>query len=199
MSGRTVRLTRNCLTCGNPFHIYNGYYIDKRPILYCSITCTNQKYPLNHNYFNPPLTPDKLITLGQFTATSHIQNDHTIIIRSDLQTITDIQTKINSNYPVIKSDQNKLKIKINSSQMVSDLSNYGIVHNPLYQEYIPYDILPGLLQTDCYKKVDGVQRFRTPSSKLAMEVCYLVGGEIITETFKDVPKGVLGIVYVVVW
>jgi hypothetical protein len=137
--------------------------------------------------------------LGQFTATAFIQNDHTIIVRSDLSTITDIQTKINSNYPVIKSDQNKLKLKISSSQMVKDLSSYGIVHNPLFQEYPPYDIFQGLLQTDCYKIVDGVQTFRTPSSKLAMEVCYRVGGDIITETFKDVPKGVLGCYWVVVW
>lgn len=199
MSGRTVRLTRNCLTCGNPFHIYNGYYIDKRPILYCSITCTNQKYPLNHTYFNPPLTPDKLLTLGQFIATGFIQNDHTIIIRSDQSTIDDIQNKIGSKYPIDKSDQGKLRLKISSSQMVQDLGEYGMVHNPMFQEFIPYDILEGLLRTDCYEMKDGVQKFRTPSSKLAMEVCYLVGGEIITETFKDVPKGVLGIVYVVIW
>jgi len=199
MSGRTVRLTRNCLSCGNPFHIYNGYYIDKRPILYCSITCTNQKYSLNHSYFNSPLTPDKLITLGQFTATAFIQNDHTIIVRSDEQTLKDIQTKINSNYPVSKSDNNKLKLKISSSQMVSDLSNYGIVHNPLFQEYPPYDILEGLLQTDCYKTKDGVQMFRTPSSKLSLEVARLVGGEIITETYKDIFRGVLGCEWVVVW
>ena len=199
MSGRTVRLTRNCLTCGNPFHIYNGYYIDKRPILYCSITCTNQKYPLNHTYFNPPLTPDKLLTLGQFIATGFIQNDHTIIIRSDQSTIDDIQNKIGSKYPIDKSDQGKLRLKISSSQMVRDLGEYGMVHNPMFQEFIPYDILEGLLRTDCYEMKDGVQKFRTPSSKLAMEVCYLVGGEIITETFKDVPKGVLGIVYVVIW
>jgi hypothetical protein len=132
-------------------------------------------------------------------ATSFIQNDHTIFVRSDLETITDIQTKINSNQPVIKSDNNKLKLKISSSQMVKDLSSYGIVHNQLFQEYPPYDILPGLLQTDCYKIVDGVQTFRTPSSKLAMEVCYRVGGDIITETFKDVPKGVLGCYWVVIW
>jgi len=199
MSIRTVRLIRNCLTCGEPFHIYNSYYIEKRPILHCSKTCKNQKYTLNHNYFNPPLTPDKLITLGQMVATSYIQNDHTIFVRSDLQTITDIQTKINSNQPVIKSDQNKLKLKISSSQMVSDLSSYGIVHNQLFQEYIPYDILPGLLRTDCYKIKDGVQTFRTPSSKLALEVCYKVGGQIITDSFKDVPKGVLGCEFVVVW
>ena len=188
-----------CQNCGTTFSVYNSYLVHKRPKKYCSLECINSKFSLNHNYFTPPLTPDKLITLGQFVATAHIQNDHTIIIRSDQSTITDIQTKLNSNYPVIKSDQNKLKLKISSSQMVSDLSNYGIVHNPLYQEYIPYDILPGLLQTDCYKTKDGVQMFRTPSSKLAMEVCYRVGGEIITETYKDVPKGVLGCYWVVVW
>jgi hypothetical protein len=46
---------------------------------------------------------------------------------------------------------------------------------------------------------DGVRKFRTPSSKLAMEVCYKVGGDIITETYKNVPKGVLGCYWVVVW
>ena len=199
MSGRTVRLTRNCLTCGNPFHIYNGYYIDKRPTLYCSITCTNQKYPLNHTYFNPPLTSDKLITLGQFIATGFIQNDHTIIIRSDQSTIDDIQTKLNSTYPIGKSDNGKLKLKISSSQMVQDLGEYGMVHNPMFQEFIPYDILQGLLKTDCYEMKDGVQMFRTPSSKLALEVSRLVSGQIITETYKDTFKGVLGCNWVVVW
>ena len=199
MSNRQVKLIRNCLTCGNPFDITNSYYIDKEPKVYCSYVCKNQKYPLNHTYFNPPLTPDKLITLGQFIATGFIQNDHTIIIRSDQSTIDDIQDKIGSKYPIEKSDQGKLKLKISSSQMVQDLGEYGMVHNPMFQEFIPYDILEGLLRTDCYEMKDGVQKFRTPSSKLAMEVCYLVGGEIITETFKDVPKGVLGITYVVVW
>lgn len=199
MSIRADNMTRTCLSCGNLFILKRTYYIEKRPAIYCSKTCKNQKYPLNHNYFNPPLTPDKLITLGQFVATSFIQNNHTIIIRSDQSTIDDIQSKLNSTYPIEKSDNGKLRLKINSSQMVKDLGEYGIVHNPIYQEFIPYDILPGLLKTDCYKIVNGVQTFRTPSSKLAMEVCYLVGGQIITETYKDVFKGVLGIEYVVVW
>ena len=199
MTNRQVKLIRTCQTCGKEFPITNSYYIDKRPVLHCSKTCKNNKYGTNHTYFNSPLTKDKLITLGQFIATGHIQNNHTIIIRSDQSTIDYIQSKIGSRYPVEKSDQGKLRLKISSSQMVRDLGEYGMVHNPMFQEFIPYDILQGLLQTDCYKKVDGVQTFRTPSSKLAMEVCYLVGGEIITETFKDVPKGVLGIVYVVVW
>ena len=199
MLNGTVKMTRNCLTCQKQFNIYRTYYIDKEPKVYCSYTCKNQKYSLNHSYFTPPLTPDKLITLGQFVATAHIQNDHTIIIRSDQSTINDIQTKLNSTYPVSKSDNNKLKLKISSSQMVSDLSNYGIVHNPIYQEYIPYDILPGLLQTDCYKTKDGVRMFRTPSSKLSLEVARLVGGEIITETYKDIFRGVLGCEFVVIW
>ena len=187
-----------CQNCGTTFSVYNSYLVNKRPKKYCSLECINTKFSLNHNYFNS-LTPDKLITLGQFTATSFIQNDHTIIVRSDLQTITDIQTKLNSTYPVTKSDNGKLKLKISSSQMVSDLSNYGIVHNPIYQEFIPYDILQGLLQTDCYEMKDGVQMFRTPSSKLSLEVSRLVGGTIISETYKDVFRGVLGIEYIVVW
>ena len=194
-----VKLIRTCLTCQKEFNIYRTYYIHKEPKLYCSYSCKNQKYSLDHSYFTTPLTPDKLITLGQFTATAFIQNDHTIIVRSDLLTITDIQTKLNSNHPVINSDQNKLRLKITSSQMVSDLSSYGIVHNQLFQEFISYDILEGLLKTDCYKIVDGVKMFRTLSSKLALEVCYRVGGDIITETYKDVPRGVLGCEFVVIW
>jgi hypothetical protein len=100
---------------------------------------------------------------------------------------------------VVKSDNGKLKLKITSTQMVQDLGELGIVHNPLYQEFIPYDILTGLLSTDCYKTKDGVQMFRTPSSKLSLEVARLVGGHIITETYKDIPKGVLGCNWVVVW
>ena len=199
MSIRQVKLIRTCQTCGKEFPIDNSYYIHKRPVLHCSKTCKNNIYGTNHNYFNSPLTQDKLITLGQFIATGFIQNNHTIIIRSDQSTIDDIQSKIGSSYPVIKSDQNKLRLKISSSQMVRDLGEYGMVHNPMFQEFIPYDILQGLLQTDCYEMKDGVQKFRTPSSKLAMEVCYLVGGTVISETYKDVPKGVLGCEWVVVW
>jgi len=132
-------------------------------------------------------------------ATSYVQNDHTIIVRSDESTINDIQSKLNSNYPISKSDNNKLKIKIQSNQMVQDLGEFGIVHNPINQEFIPYDIFDGLIRTDCYEMKDGVQIFRTPSSKLALEFARLVGGKIITETYKDVFKGVLGCDWVVIW
>jgi hypothetical protein len=199
MSIRQVKLIRNCQVCGEPFPITNSYYIDKRPVLHCSKTCKNQKYPLNHNYFKPPLTKEKLITLGQIVATGFVQNDHTIIVRSDQSTIDDIQLKLGSRYPIEKSDGGKLKLKISSSQMVQDLGELGLVHNQLYQEFIPYDILTGLLKTDCYKIKDGVQTFRTPSIKLALEVSRLVSGTVISETYKDVFKGVLGCDWVVVW
>ena len=209
MNKRDNLTTLTCLNCGKDFKVTSTYFVTKRPTKYCSKHCVKSNHNIINDYFTPPLTPDKLITLGQFTATAHIQNDHTIIVRSDQSTIDDIQTKLNSTYPVSKSDNGKLKLKISSSQMVSDLSNYGIVHNPMYQEFIPYDILEGLLQTDCYKTKDGVQMFRTPSSKLSLEVARLVGGDspggdshkvsIITETYKDVPKGVLGCEFVVVW
>ena len=199
MSGRTVRLTRNCLSCGRPFHIYNGYYIDKRPILYCSISCRNTKYGGQYDYFSTTLTKEKLITLGQIVATGFIQNDHTIIVRSNQSTIDDIQQALNSKYPIDNSDNGKLRLKISSGQMVQDLGEFGIVHNPIYQEFIPYDIFDGLIRTDCYEMKDGVQIFRTPSSKLALEFSRLVGGKIITETYKDVFKGVLGCDWVVIW
>ncbi len=197
MRNRPIKLIRACQTCGKDFPITNSYLINKRPTLYCSHACSNKRNTINQSYFTPPLTTDKLITLGQFVATSFIQNDHTIIVRSDQSTIDDIQTKLNSTYPVSKSDNGKLKLKISSSQMVQDLGELGIVHNPMYQEFIPYDILPGLLSTDCYEMKDGVQMFRTPSSKLSLEVSRLVGGEIITETYKDVSKGVLACDYIV--
>lgn len=199
MTTRDDKMTRTCLSCGKLFTLARTYYIDKRPVHHCSRVCSNKRNSIDQNYFTPPLTKDKLITLGQMVATSYVQNDHTIIVRSDESTINDIQSKLNSTYPISKSDNNKLKIKIQSNQMVQDLGEFGIVHNPIYQEFIPYDIFDGLIRTDCYEMKDGVQIFRTPSSKLALEFARLVGGKIITETYKDVFKGVLGCDWVVIW
>ena len=196
---RDDKMTRTCLTCGKEFRLARTYYIEKRPVRHCSKICAMKKNPINQNYFKQPLTQDKLITLGQMVATAYIQDRVTIVVKSDQSTIDDIQTKLNCTYPVSKSDNGKLKVKISSIEMVEDLRELGIVHNPLFQEYLPYDILEGLLKTDCYKKVDGVQTFRTPSSKLALELAYVVNGYIITETYKDVFKGVLGCDWVVIW
>jgi len=199
MNKRDNLTTLTCLNCGKNFKVTSTYFVTKRLTRYCSKHCVKSNQNIINDYFTQPLTPDKLITLGQFTATAFIQNYHTIIVKSDQITIDDIQTKLNTKYPVVRSDNGKLKLKITSTQMVQDLGELGIVHNPMYQEFIPYDILTGLLSTDCYKTKDGVQMFRTPSSKLALEFARLVGGKIITETYKDVFKGVLGCDWVVIW
>ncbi len=94
----------------------------------------------------------------------------------------------------------KFMIEIHSDRIVEILKNYGLVSNPYYQEYPPYDILSGLLDTDCYKEVNGVRTFKHHSSKLILEMQNQLGGEIITETYKDVPRGgYLGCFWILVW
>ncbi len=94
----------------------------------------------------------------------------------------------------------KFMIEIHSGKMVNILQLYGLVTNQYFQEYPPYDILSGLLDTDCYKEVDGVRTFRHRSSKLILEMQHYLGGEIITETYKDVPRGgQMGCFWILVW
>ena len=39
--------------------------------------------------------------------------------------------------------------------MVGNLIEHGLSKEPIFQEYPPYDILSGLLDTDCYKEIEG--------------------------------------------
>ena len=195
---RMAQYNITCQTCGKDFIVTNKWHITTKNQRYCSHACRNRKNKLNEDYFSQ-INLSNLHTFGQVIATSFIHDFQTIYIRSDKSTLEKIQTALQSDYPIKNSELGKFQIKIQSIKMVNFLLSHGLSTNRYFQEFPPYDILTGLFDTDCYEKVDGVQMFRTPSSKLAMEVCYLVGGEIITETFKDVPKGVLGIVYVVVW
>ena len=187
-----------CQTCQNVFYVYNSFYVNTRPIRHCSHACRHRQTKLNEEYFSD-LTPDKYHTFGQIIACGFILDFKTVVVRSDQLTLEKIQTDLGSDSPIKNSELGKYQIRFLSTKMVNYLILLGLSNNRYFQEFPPYDILPGLLQTDCYKIVDGVQTFRTPSSKLALEVCYLVGGEIITETFKDVPKGVLGCYWVVIW
>lgn len=187
-----------CQTCQKTFYVYNSFYVNTRPIRFCSSSCGRRKIKVNEDYFET-ITDENLHTFGQVIATSFVSDYRDIIIKSDQSTLEKIQTALQSNYKARPADLGKFQVKISSDKMVNFLLSHGLSTNKYFQEFPPYDILTGLLDTDCYKKVDGVQTFRTPSSKLALEVCYLVGGEIITETYKDVPKGVLGCDWVVVW
>jgi hypothetical protein len=153
---------------------------------------------LNENYFGD-LTSDKYHTLGQIIACGFIQDFKTVVVRSDTSTLEKIQTELGSKYPLKNSELGKYQIRFLSIKMVNFLLSHGLASNPYYQEYPPYDILSGLLDTDCYKEVDGVKTFRHHSHKLVLEMQHQLGGEIITETYKDVPKGVLGCWWVLVW
>ena len=91
-------------------------------------------------------------------------------------------------------------IEIHSDKMVNILQSYGLSTNKYFQEYPPYDILSGLLDTDLYKEVDGIRTFRHHSHKLILEMQFQLGGEIITETYKDVPRGgQMGCYWILVW
>ena len=191
-----------CQTCQKEFYVYNSFYVNHRPIRYCSRLCgakARRVVQVNETYFET-ITDENKHTLGQVIACGTIQSDRDIIIKSDKMTIEKIQNKIGSNYAVRNSEMGKFQVKISSNRMVEILKNHGLVSNPYYQEYPPYDILSGLLDTDCYKEINGVKTFRHRSSKLILEMQYYLGGEIITETYKDVPRGgVLGCFWVLVW
>jgi len=187
-----------CQSCQKVFYVYNSYLVNTRPVKFCSRSCHNRRIRLNHEYFKD-LTVDKYHTFGQVIACGYILDHKTIAIRSDIPTLEKIKSTLSTDYPIKKSDMGKYQLRISSLLMVDFLLELGLTKNKYFQEYPEYDILSGLFDTDCYEKKEGVQMFRTPASKLALEVARLVGGEIITETYKDIPKGVLGCHWVVVW
>ncbi len=187
-----------CQSCQKVFYVYNSYYVNTRPVKFCSLSCNRRLIRLNDDYFKD-LTEDKYHTFGQVIACGYILDHKTITIRSDIPTLEKIKLSLSTDYPIKNAEVGKFQLKISSLPMVDFPLELGLTRNKYFQEYPPYDILTGLLDTDCYEKKDGVQLFRTPSSKLALEVARLVGGEIITETYKDIPKGVLGCNWVVVW
>jgi hypothetical protein len=187
-----------CQNCQKTFYVYNSYYVNTRPIRFCSSYCSQRRGKLNIDYFDT-LTKETLHTLGQVIACGFISNVRTISITSDLVTLEKIQSKLESNYAPRKSDLGKFMIEIHSDKIVNILQSYGLVTNQYFQEYPSYDILSGLLDTDCYKEVDGVRTFRHHSHKLILEMQYQLGGEIITETYKDVFRGILGCWWVLIW
>ena len=191
-----------CQACQKTFYVYNSFYINKRPIRCCSIICSNNLRRLsqvNDNYFET-ITDVNLHTFGQVIACGVISEGRDISITSDELTLKKIQTKIGSNHKLKPAELGKLQLKISSIKMVENLTTHGLVSNPYYQEYPEYDILEGLLDTDCYKESGGVRTFRHKSHKLILEMQHQLGGDIITETYKDVPRGgVMGCYWILVW
>jgi len=168
-----------------------------RPLRYCSQSC-KRKNPLNANYFDT-ITDSNVHTLGQVIASGFVFNEVTIMLRSDEITLNKIQSQIGSNFPLMKSEFGRFQIKIDSRPFVRILQECGLSNNPYFQEFPPYDILTGLLDTDYYSEKDGKRYFKHHSHKLLLEMQLRLGGEIITETYKDVPRGCLGCWWILVY
>ena len=187
-----------CQTCGKDFIVKNKWLVTTLNQRYCSHACRNRKNKLNEDYFGQ-IDSVNLHTFGQVIGTSFIHDFQTIYIRSDSVTLEKIQSKLESDYKIKNSELGKFQIKIQSIKMVNFLLEHGLSESPYLQEFPSYDILSGLLDTDCYKEVGGIRTFRHHSHKLILEMQYRLGGEIITETYKDIPRGILGCWWVLVW
>ncbi len=188
-----------CKTCGKNFTHHNKTDINLGRMKHCSQECKNRKYKLDENYFKLPLTEGKLFTLGQFIVCAELVDWRIIKLFSTLDILTDISHKLGSNYPIVKSDKGLYKLIIRSDKMVGDLIALGLYGNPLYQDVPSDNLITGILSTHCYSRDGDVNIFRTVRSKVALYVADKYGGKMVTNTYKDVFKGVLGCEWVVVW
>ena len=148
------------------------------------------------------MTPEKIITLGQLIITCHIVDYNTIIIQSDETTMLDISNKLESSYKSLPAQLGLIKQKIISHKLVLRLTELGFQKRYLYQDVLQFDsnlIWEGLKMTHSYQDDDGVNVFKTDLSKVALWVCDRFGGKLITNTYKDIPRGIMGCEWIVVW
>ena len=190
-----------CQNCGKHFTHNNMYDIKRGKMKFCSEACKTRRYRLDESYFTPPLTNDKLITLGQIIGIGEIVDYRFIKMFSDLTTLEDINRKLGSTYKIRKSDKGLWRLDILSEKMVLDLVELGVVSKPLYQDVPHYDFMwEGLKRTHCYSVAeDGVNVFRTDRSKVALWVRDKFGGKMECVMGKDMYKGVMMCEWVIVW
>jgi len=174
------------------------YDIKRGKMKYCSEACKLRKYNINDNYFTGVLDGDKRITLGQILCIGEIVDWRTIKMFSSFGVLEDISRKIGSEYPIEKSDKGLYRITIRSVQMVRDLVELGMVSNGLYQD-VPDELWEGIKRTHCYSMEDGLNVFRSDRSRISLWVMDKFGGEMVTRTYKDSFKGIMGCEWVVVW
>jgi len=182
-----VEYPKTCPTCGKNFIVRNKFVAITRNRTYCSYECKQRKIPINDRYFNE-LDNSKLHTLGQIVATSYIESSDVMILRTDLDTIDKIKTVLDSKHIPTKADHGLWCLRICSKRIIDDFLSVPLSTNQYYQEFPPYDCLSGILDTHWYR--DG--EFRHYSHRLVLGVQERLGGEIRTETFKEVYKGVMG-------
>ena len=164
---------------------------------YCSSECFRRKFEINQDYFKSLDSPEKFITLGQIVAIGHIKENLILKLVSNQKTLEDITNKLESTYPIRKSERGLFKIEIACPELVKDLLELGLSNNYLYQDLPDMRSLEGLLNTHCYTTQSDQRIFRTLRSKLAKVVEDEFSGKIITNTFKWASKGVTGLEYIV--
>lgn len=196
---RSIKHDCICETCGKPFIVKNGAYIRLKRMRHCSQQCKNRKHSCDENYFKGELTNEKLITLGQIIACGQLEGINEIKIFSNIETIRDIQRKINSDYKISKSERGLYRIDIKSQRLVADLLDLGLTHNKLTQEVPRDDLWEGLKSTHCYKEKDNICTFTTESSKISRWVEDKFSTEVSTKTWRFKYKLTAGIFFINTW
>lgn len=189
-----------CQNCGKVFYHHNKYNIRIGNVRFCGNACKNKGYKLNASYFSGELTPEKLVTLGQLICTSYIYRYNILLVYSDEKTLQDIRERLSTDVVIKPSDRGLggFKMWITSEPMVNDLFRLGVPQTGLpYAEYPEYDVMDGLFQTACYKEENDKKTFSTLSYKLAREVAYIKGGEILTKIYNETSMNLKSIMYIV--
>lgn len=173
----------NCLRCKKEIIVKNRALLNRGNYRYCSTKCANHKYYINDHYFDE-LTNEKMITLGQLVGTGMVWDFQTLRIYSDKKTLQSISKKLESNYPITKSDRGLYRIEVWSEILCLRLAQLGISNWTWKQEMIPYElVVSGMFQTHQYSELGGVRIFKTEASKLALWVRDYFGGKM-TERFE---------------
>ena len=196
---RSIQYDCVCETCGKSFIVKNGAYIRLKRMKHCSHQCKNRKYSCDENYFQGELTPEKIITLGQIIACGQLENINEIKIFSDVETINDIQRKLNSNYEIKKSDRDLHRIDFKSERLLNDLLDLGLTHNILTQDVPRDDLWEGMKSTHCYNEKDGVCTFITESSKISRWVEDKFSTDVVTKQWRRINRLSIGIFFINIW
>ena len=196
-----------CQKCNKEFIIKDNWKCKNENPKYCSDECKRRKWDINSNYFDN-LTQEKIITLGQLITTCHIVDYNTIIIQSDESTMLDISNKLESAYKSVPAQLGLIRQKIISHKLVVRLTELGFQKRYLFQDVPLLDgdliesdksLWEGLKLTHSYSLVDGVNVFKTERSKVALWVRDRFGGKSITNTYKDLTRGVMACEWIVFW
>lgn len=178
------KIIKICPKCNKEFIVPRNNYIKLGRAKYCSNQCKNRKAPFDEFYFSGELTPEKLVTLGQFVVCTVFYGSPIIILISDEKTLNDIQTKLGMSFRYTITGSKLYKIRFKSDRIFNDLVRLGITGDRFYQDVPQDDLWEGLKSTHCYKEVGDICTFKTESSKISRWVQDKFNTEVVTKLFR---------------